>query len=204
MEYIMKREIRIPVQKRSIEKRKKIIDAALQIFNEKGYFNTNTAEIAKRAELATGSLYAYFKDKKDIFLAVSNLYAHTIYNHSIKELNKIKDTNDLDLMIKTTINIILESHKIYPKYHQEMMILCYMDNEIKYQVREQQQLLLNKHIETFNNLNLKNNNEEYFLLYSLIEDTCHEIIYNEKSDLDSEVLIEVCVAVVKNITVYFK
>lgn len=195
----MKREIRIPVQKRSIEKKNKIIHAALQMFNEKGYFNTNTAEIAKRAELATGSLYSYFKDKKDIFLEVSNLYAHTIYNHNVTELNKIKDTNDLDLMIKTTINIILESHKIYPKFHQEMMILCFMDNEIKYQVREQQQLLLNKHIEKFKNLNLKNTKEEYFLLYSLIEDTCHEIIYNEKSDLDREVLVEVCVAVIKKI-----
>ncbi|SFD25680.1 TetR/AcrR family transcriptional regulator [Clostridium uliginosum] len=195
----MKREIRIPVQKRSIEKRNKIIDAALQIFNEKGYFNTNTAEIAKRAELATGSLYSYFKDKKDIFLEVSNLYGHTIYNHSVKELSKIEDTNDLDLMIKTTINIILESHKIYSKFHQEMMTLCYIDNEVKYQVREQQKLLLNKYIEKFKNLNFKNSKEEYFLLYSLIEDTCHEIIYNEKSDLDREDLIEVCVALIKKI-----
>ena len=197
----MKSKIRIPVQKRSIEKRKKIIDAALKIFNEKGYFNTNTAEIANVAELSTGSLYAYFKDKKDIFLEVTNLYGNTIYNHSVKELSKIKDTNDLDLMIKTTINIILESHKIYSKFHQEMMALCYIDNEIRYQVREQQKLLLNKYKEEFKNfdLNLKNKNEKNFLLYSLIEGTCHEIIYNEKSNLDKDILIEECAAIIKKI-----
>lgn len=197
----MNRQIRIPVQKRSIEKRKKIIDAALKIFNEKGYFNTNTAEIAKEAELATGSLYAYFKDKKDIFLEVTNLYGITIYNHSVKELSKIKDTNDLDLMIKTTINIILESHKIFSNFHQEMMTLCYIDNDIRYQVREQQKLLLNKYKEEFKNfdLNLINKNEKNFLLHSLIENTCHEIIYNEKSNLEKDILIEECAEVIKKI-----
>ncbi|MBU3216872.1 TetR/AcrR family transcriptional regulator [Clostridium estertheticum] len=197
----MKREIRIPVQKRSIEKRKKIIDAALKIFNEKGYFNTNTAEIAKEAELATGSLYAYFKDKKDIFLEVTNLYGNAIYNHSVTELSKIKDTSDLDLIIKTTINIIIENHKIYSNFHQEMMTLCYIDNDIKYQVREQQKLLLNKYIEEFKffNLNIKHSKEKYFLIYSLIEDTCHEIVYADKSILDRDVLIDECVKVIKKV-----
>ena len=197
----MKREIRIPVQKRSIEKRKKIIDAALKIFNEKGYFNTNTAEIAKEAELATGSLYAYFKDKKDIFLEVADLYGNTIYNHSVNELSKIKDTNDSDLMIKTTINIIIESHKIFPKFHQEMMILSYMDNEIRCRFRNQQELLVIKYMVEFKNINanLNDNKEKHFLMYSLIEDTCHEIIYNDKSDLDRDALIDVCVAVIKKL-----
>ena len=196
---VMKREIRIPVQKRSIEKRQKIIDAALKIFNEKGYFNTNTAEIAKEAELATGSLYAYFKDKKDIFLEVADLYENTIYNHIVEELNKLKDTNDEDLMIITTINIIIESHKIFPKFHQEMMTLSYMDNEIRYRFRKEQGLLVIKCMEEFKNINIniKNNKEKYFLIYSLIEDTCHEIVYNEKSNLDKDALIEICATSVK-------
>ena len=199
----MKREIRIPVQKRSIEKRKKIIDSALKLFNTKGYFNTSIAEIAKEADLAIGSIYAYFKDKKDLFLELANLYGNTIYNHSVKELSKIKDTTDLDLMIKTTINIILQSHKIFPEFHKEMMILCSMDNEIKYQVREQQQLLLNKYKEEFQNfdLNLKNKNEKNFLIYSLIEDTCHEIIYDEKSNLNKDVLLEECAEIIKKLLV---
>ncbi|MBW9146590.1 TetR/AcrR family transcriptional regulator [Clostridium sp. CM027] len=197
----MIRKIRVPIQKRSIEKRKNIIDAALKLFNTKGYFNTSMAEIAKEADLAIGGIYAYFKDKKDIFLELVSLYGNTIYNHSVEELSKIKDTNDLDLMIKTTINIILQSHKIFPKFHKEIMILCSMDNEIKYQVREQQKPLLNKYQEEFKNfdLNLKNKSEKNFLLYSLIEDTCHEIIYDEKSILNKNILVEECAEVIKKI-----
>jgi AcrR family transcriptional regulator len=197
----MERKIRIPIQKRSIEKKKKIIDAALKIFNEKGYFNTNTAEIAKEADLATGSLYAYFNDKKDIFLEVTDLYSNMIFNQSAIELNKIKNTSNLDLVIKATIDITLQMHKISSKFHQEMMTLSYMDDEIRCRFRTQRELLTNRYMEAFENINIsfKNNKEKYFLIYSLIEDTCHEIIYNENSNLDKEILIGECAEAIKKI-----
>jgi len=63
--------VREPQQKRSIEKKAKIIEAGLELFREKGYYNTNTKEIADRAGVSIGAVYSYFKDKKDIYLAVS-------------------------------------------------------------------------------------------------------------------------------------
>ena len=69
---IMDREVdrmndtRIPVQKRSIEKRKRILEAGFQLFCEKGYYKTNTIEIARHAKVSTGTVYSYFKDKKEI------------------------------------------------------------------------------------------------------------------------------------------
>ena len=36
---------RVPTQKRSIEKRQKIVKAGFDLFCEKGYYKTNTAEI---------------------------------------------------------------------------------------------------------------------------------------------------------------
>ena len=42
-------DIREPVQKRSIEKKQKIIQAGFELICKKGYYNTNTAEIAKAA-----------------------------------------------------------------------------------------------------------------------------------------------------------
>ena len=63
---IMDREVdrmndtRIPVQKRSIEKRKRILEAGFQLFCEKGYYKTNTIEIARHAKVSTGTVYSYF------------------------------------------------------------------------------------------------------------------------------------------------
>lgn len=65
---------REPKQKRSIEKKNKIVNAGFQLFCEKGYYNTNTAEIAEYAGVSTGTLYSYFNDKTDIYVAVFENY----------------------------------------------------------------------------------------------------------------------------------
>ncbi|MDF2504685.1 TetR/AcrR family transcriptional regulator [Clostridium sp.] len=197
----MNREVRIPIQKRSIAKRKKIIDTANKIFNDRGYFNTNTAEIAKEAGLATGSVYAYFKDKKDIFLEVSDMYARLVYNNTIKNLNKIKEKKDLKLFVKTIINSIIEKHKLSPRLHKEITMLASMDSEIKDYYAKQEQLLINKYLEKLKeyNLNYSHSKEKLFMVHSLIEEMCHEIIYNDKSNLDKNILIGECTKAVHKI-----
>ena len=67
-------EVRIPKQKRSAEKRQAIIQAGFALFCEKGYYRTNTAEIAKAAGVSTGIVYSYFHDKKDILKEAVHLY----------------------------------------------------------------------------------------------------------------------------------
>ena len=43
----MEKKIRIPTQKRALEKYNRILEAAYKLFNEKGYYNTTTADISK-------------------------------------------------------------------------------------------------------------------------------------------------------------
>ena len=71
--------IREPVQKRSIEKKEKIIESGFELICEKGYYNTNTAEIAKAAGVSTGIVYNYFKDKHDILIEGIKIYADDIF-----------------------------------------------------------------------------------------------------------------------------
>lgn len=66
-----KSEIRVPTQKRSIEKKENIIKAGFELICEEGYYNTNTAKIAKKAGVSTGIVYQYFNDKHDIFVSRS-------------------------------------------------------------------------------------------------------------------------------------
>lgn len=49
------------------KKAKRIIDAAVSVFAEKGYDAANTNEIAKAAGIAVGSLFQYFKTKENLF-----------------------------------------------------------------------------------------------------------------------------------------
>jgi AcrR family transcriptional regulator len=51
-------------------KKDRIIDAAARIFAQKGYAGSSVADIAVKAEIGKGTIYAYFDSKEDLFFAV--------------------------------------------------------------------------------------------------------------------------------------
>jgi len=57
------------------EKQKRIVEAALSEFSDKGYQGANMQVIADRAEVAKGSLYQYFEGKKELFFYLLDLAA---------------------------------------------------------------------------------------------------------------------------------
>lgn len=57
--------------KRKTEKQLKILEAATEIFSEKGFAATSTSEIAKRAGVAEGTIFKHYKTKKDLLLSIA-------------------------------------------------------------------------------------------------------------------------------------
>lgn len=55
---------------KSREKFTRIIDAALAVFGEKGYYNATMAEIAKAAGVSEATIYEYFGSKEDLLFAI--------------------------------------------------------------------------------------------------------------------------------------
>jgi AcrR family transcriptional regulator len=53
-------------------RRSQILDAAVQVFASKGFHQATVRDIAKKARLADGTLYLYFKNKGDLVLAILN------------------------------------------------------------------------------------------------------------------------------------
>ncbi|MGM0843449.1 MAG: TetR/AcrR family transcriptional regulator [Bacillota bacterium] len=75
------------------EKQKKILEAALEIFAEKGYSATSTSEIAKKAGVAEGTIFRHYKTKKDLLLSiVAPTMAKLIAPFIIRDLNKVLNT----------------------------------------------------------------------------------------------------------------
>ena len=57
-------------QKRSQERRQKIVAAATRLFGRRGIAQTSLTDIARVAGVPLSSLYDYFKDKQDLVAAV--------------------------------------------------------------------------------------------------------------------------------------
>ena len=164
-------EIREPIQKRSIEKKEKIIKAGFELICQKGYYNTNTAEIAKSAGVSTGIVYQYFKDKHDILVEGIKRYASDIFYPMLN--------------ITTNINIA----------HEEMMSMTHSDKEIA-EFFQQNEMTMTKNISNIllkNGFDSNNLEEKVHISIHLIDDLCHEIVYHKHKDLDYDVMINLVI-----------
>ena len=50
------------------ERKKQLLQVALDVFIEKGYYGTSTREIARRAGVSSGLSFHYFNNKESIYL----------------------------------------------------------------------------------------------------------------------------------------
>lgn len=51
-------------------KRQTIIQAAIEVFGKKSFRDSNISEIARRANVAEGTIYQYFRNKEDLFFSI--------------------------------------------------------------------------------------------------------------------------------------
>jgi len=96
---------------RSDEKRKAILDAALEIFAECGTDHAPTAAISKAAGVAEGSLFTYFKTKDEL---MNELYLE-LRRESNRYLGDIPQTSDPRARLRYIWDKFLEYGSAHPK-----------------------------------------------------------------------------------------
>ena len=137
------KDIRVPKQKRSIEKKQRIKDAAIKLMSEKGYHSTSSNEIAKEAGVSIGTFYSYYKDKKDLY---KELVAD-IYNVVITPMNLNEDSesekestpspfdNLENLSIEETvylyIDTVFKGHEYETAFQREIASLSEQSDEFR-------------------------------------------------------------------------
>ncbi len=184
--------IREPQKVNSKEKKLKIIEAGLKVFGEKGFYNTNTAEIAKVAGVSTGIVYSYFKDKKDILLHVINLYFDKIYSPIKEFLEQLKSLEINEKTIDKFLNIAMKSHTDNYTLHEEVIALSHLDEDVHKQFLNFE-ILVSGEIEKVlvaHNLRMDNLTERVHLAYNIVENLCHEYVYHKHQSIDYKKMIE--------------
>lgn len=194
-------DIRKPIQKRSIETKEKILKAGFELICEKGYYNTNTAEIAKAANVSTGIIYQYFKDKHDILIESLHMYGNSIFYPMIKISEKDFAKNNLDEILRNMINKFIKNHKVSQSAHKEIMAMVHSDNEVAEIYHNSEIEMTNKLILTFtdNGIKTEHMKEKVHIVVSLIDNLCHEVVYHKHDSMDYDVMIDVVVECIKNL-----
>ncbi|MBQ7307090.1 MAG: TetR/AcrR family transcriptional regulator [Clostridia bacterium] len=179
--------VREPKIVSSIEKKNKIIKAGLEVFGSKGYHNTTTVDIAKKAGVSTGIVYNYFVDKKDIFLHSLKLYFDKTYQPIIDKINSL-NYSSYENTIDELIEFSIVSHKEDLFTHEEMVAMSHLDTDVhkvfiyaENKITEQILLFLQK-----NNISFSNMKEKIHIAYNLVDNLCHELFYHRHDYIDYE------------------
>jgi TetR/AcrR family fatty acid metabolism transcriptional regulator len=76
------------------DKHQRILDAAVEVIAEKGFFHSRVSAIAERAGVADGTIYLYFKNKDELLMAAIDSAFHSFIGRARTELQKITDPRE--------------------------------------------------------------------------------------------------------------
>ena len=195
-------ETRMPTQKRSIEKRNRIIEKGFELMCEQGYYNTTMPDIAKYADVSVGIIYQYFNDKKDIFIEGVKQYSDRIMYPMINLLETEKiEINNFESLFKNMIKKFIENHNISKKAHEELLAMSHLDDDIakifkdsEYEMTEKIVALLEN-----NNICLQNPREKIHILWGIIDNFCHEVVYHKHSKIDYSIMQDEVISIIMTI-----
>lgn len=108
-----------PRQRRAVETRQRILDAAARIFADHGYSAGTTNRIADAADLSVGSLYQYYPNKDAIL-------AELVRRHAAEGLAAFErllatpgpDPSDLRAQLDRLVGALVDLHAHEPRLHQ--------------------------------------------------------------------------------------
>lgn len=89
------------------QKRQALLSAAYDLFTSQGIFDTSISDIVKKAEMAKGTFYLYFKDKFDIRTALITEKAGKLFS-VVREKMRDKREDSLEETVIRLVDIIID------------------------------------------------------------------------------------------------
>jgi len=177
------RTIRVPQQARSRKTRARALRAAIDCFEELGYDETNTAEIARRAAIGVGTLYGYFRDKRAILLEVLQDTVNEIANYTIRELEpEVWREGEPRDHVRHLIDALFHTRRIQPGMQRILWERYFKDSEFRAAVQQIEQRVLAALMRLFDDLRaqgktrIQDGASAAFVIYSSVEWTASRLI----------------------------
>lgn len=163
-------------QRRALQTKKNLLNAALTLFEEKGFQAVTVNEIIEKANSSKGAFYTHFKSKHDIFLEKFKEIDDYYWNEILKTIDKIPSTKD-------KLSIFLQSQ------------MEYIENDLKWDA-----------VRTIYEVELNTERESFFLmperpLYKILEDLFKEGQDKGefRTDLTPQEMLTICLRIMRGI-----
>ncbi|HEX9700893.1 MAG TPA: TetR/AcrR family transcriptional regulator [Acidobacteriota bacterium] len=115
----MARPTRTRQQRRSLRTRQKLLDAARQVFSEKGLDLTRIDDITERADLGKGTFYYHFESKEKLIRELIRTMLQDLAAEVDKSCSGIVELQPfIDAMIKAHVGFFSERWEDFVLYYQ--------------------------------------------------------------------------------------
>ena len=186
----MDKNIREPQQDRAVKKKEAIIKAAYDVFSEVGYYNTNTADIAKKANVSTGIVYSYFKDKKDILFYVIKIYIEDVTKPLDEFINSFSPSLDVNKLADDTINLVVSLHTRNANLHNILHSLADTQEDINEEFMALEDRITKTGAAKLKEIGFNGPSitEKVHIIMNLVQSYAHESLYDKHDYIDYEAM----------------
>ncbi len=94
------------------KKREDLLNATYELFTSKGVFDTSISDIVKKANMAKGTFYLYFKDKYDIRNALITKKAGELFSVAYEKMYR-KKFSSLEATVICAADVIIDQLNDY-------------------------------------------------------------------------------------------
>lgn len=139
------------LQRRAERRRLQILQAAMRVFDSKGYERATTKEIAAEADVSEGVLYYYFESKRDLLIQLARAYNESIISEieGLLEgdtyefvrnilLGAFSDFESRQQFFRAVMQEVERDHELWHEYHDTVLarIIHYLEERLQRAVEE--------------------------------------------------------------------
>lgn len=171
------------------QKRESLLGAAFALFTSQGINDTSISDIVKKANMAKGTFYLYFRDKFDIRDKLIASKATQLFFHAAQEMKKNVTADSGSFTLEDAIIFIADS--VINELNEDKRLLGFIsknlswgvfhnllvtsDEESGYSFYDGYQIMLEESGRRFRNPVLM-----LYMIVELINSTCHNVILHQE------------------------
>ena len=191
-------EIRVPKQKRSMEKKQRIKDAAIKLMSEKGYHSTSSNEIAKEADVSIGTFYSYFKDKKELYTElVADIYSMVM---EPVDFSAIPEDMSIEEAVYLYISLIYKGHEYKTEFQREIASLSEQSDEFRAiemsHKKEVSEMFIHMLSEYKDQIKVKDLKTASYIILTMVESVIHDNLFHNGGKNKKAVMQELTALIV--------